>query len=84
MSLEEKEEILNRISAAIGLIKWLGGGAASAFVALILLIVADHYEQATIKKDTDWMKPRVERMWYRTHPEDLAGDPNAQSTKQIP
>jgi hypothetical protein len=76
MSVEEKDEILSRISAAIGLIKWLGGGAVSAFIALIVLIVADHYDQANIRKDTDWMKPRVERMWYKTHPEDLAGDPS--------
>ena len=75
MSLEEKDEIIARIAAVADLVKWFGGGAISAFIALIILIIADHYEQASMKKDTDWMKPRVERLWYKAHPEEPLSEP---------
>jgi len=76
MGTEEKDEILSNLSALATLIKWLGGGAVSAFLALIGLVVADHYDQENIRRDTNWMKPRVERMWYKTHPEDLEATKN--------
>ena len=65
MSAEEKEEILASLSTLIGIAKWLGGASFLALCGLILVIVADHYEQQVIKSDVHWMRPRVEQLWYQ-------------------
>lgn len=46
------------------MLRWMGGSVLIVFFTLVVLVVADHYEQATLSKDVQWMRPRVERMWY--------------------
>jgi hypothetical protein len=65
MSTEEKEEILASLSHLVGIAKWLGGGSFLALCGLILIIIADHYEQQVIKTDVQWLRPRVEQLWYQ-------------------
>ena len=71
MSTEERDEIISPIRSVMSLLRWLGGGSFIAVMGLIILVVADHYDQVNLRHDSDWMKPRVERLWYKSHPDDL-------------
>jgi hypothetical protein len=65
MSTEEKDEILASLSTLIGIARWLGGTSLVAFCGMILVLVTDHYEQQVIKTDVQWIRPRVEQLWYQ-------------------
>lgn len=64
MSHEEEQEILRNILAVASMLKWMGGSVLIVFFTLVVLVVADHYDQANLSRDVQWMRPRVERMWY--------------------
>ncbi len=74
MSTEERDEILGYLKAVLSLLKWFGGGSFLALCALIALNISDHFDQAHIKKDVEWMRPKVERLWYRGEPLSISED----------
>lgn len=64
MSAEEEQEILRNILALSSMLKWMGGSLLIVFFSLVVLVISDHYEQASMSRDVAWMRPRVERLWY--------------------
>lgn len=66
MSEQDEKEILQNIMAVASMLRWMGGSVLIVFFTLVVLVVADHYEQASLKREVDWVKPRVERLWYES------------------
>jgi hypothetical protein len=81
----ENDEILTVLKAILGMIRWVGVPVLIGLASLVVIMVADHYEQVGLAKDRDdmklkqvelakdryYMKPRVQHLWKREHPEDL-------------
>lgn len=71
MPIEDKDEILHRINTAIFAVRFfgwigavLGAGAFGCAVVIVGIAVSDHYDQIALRKDSDWMMPRVTQLWY--------------------
>jgi hypothetical protein len=68
---ESNEDILNVLKAILAMIRWVGVPILIGLSSLVVIMVADHYEQVGLAKDRDYMKPRVQHLWKKEHPEDL-------------
>lgn len=68
MSGDERDEILGYLKAGVSLLKWLGSGSFLSLIALIGVVITDHYDLKHIKKDVEWIKPKVEQIWYKHSP----------------
>jgi hypothetical protein len=49
------------------LIKGLGSIMVTGFIAAAWFIISDHFGLVRVTEDTDWMRPRVQSMWYKGH-----------------
>ena len=65
MSSDERDEIVSYLRAVLSLLKWFGSGFLVTLCGLIGLIITDHYDLAHIKRDVEWMRPKVEQIWYK-------------------
>lgn len=74
MSDQERDEILGYLRWIQGVLKWLGGAGFVFFAGLVIVIVSDHYEQTTLSKEVQWMRPRVESLWYKSRPSANSSD----------
>jgi hypothetical protein len=63
------DEVLDTLKAILGFLRWIGVPLVLALASGVALIVADHYAQVILEKDSDEMKPRVTRLWLERHPE---------------
>jgi len=66
---DNHDDILDTLKAILGFMKWLGVPIAGALTVGIVIMVTDHYAQAGLEKDRDFMKPKVTRLWIERHPE---------------
>jgi len=66
---EQLKELLIGIKAVRNLLGWIGSGILFSAVALIWALVADHFDQVNLRQDVDWMRPKVERLWYKSYPD---------------
>jgi hypothetical protein len=78
MSDQDEQEILRNIMAVASMLRWMGGSVLIVFFTLVVLVVADHYEQANMKRDVEWMRPKVELIWYST--KHSSGEPSVTVT----
>lgn len=78
MSVEERDEILGYLRGIRSLIKWMGGASLVAVAGFISIDISDHYDQIMLRKEMDWVRPRVESMWFQHHQpsENLPGEQN--------
>lgn len=65
------DDILNVLKAILGLIRWVGIPVLVGTGGLIVVMVADHYQQIGLAEDRDYMKPRVVKLWQEKHPEEM-------------
>ncbi len=65
MSDEERDEILGYLRWIQAVLRWLGGAGFVFFAGMVIVIISDHYEQTSMAKDIQWMRPRVESLWYK-------------------
>lgn len=56
--------ILHGIKSAITI---FGTTIVLGFVSAAFFILNDHYTLNRVEEDADWMKPRVQSMWYKGH-----------------
>ena len=66
---ETKDEILATLKAIRSIISWIGIHAVTGFAVVIWAMVIDHFDQVDLRKDDNYMKPRVTRLWIQAHPE---------------
>ena len=71
MSTEDRDEILGVVRSAKLWIKVLSFlvaifGASISGVGFLAIKVAidDHYDQTDLRKDSNWMLPKVSWLWY--------------------
>jgi hypothetical protein len=84
MSQDERDEILSEL---LVIRRYLSGALAaigSAFVALGFVVVGDHYDQRDLRQHSDWMRPKVEALWYRADPNVRAEVPSAALIERKP
>lgn len=68
MSDNDREEILAELRVIRRLIKGVGGAVGAGILAIALVGISDHFDQKVLRSDNDWMKPRVQALWYRFNP----------------
>lgn len=63
------DEVLDTLKAILGFMRWIGVPLVGALAVGIGIMVTDHYSQASLEQDRDYMKPKVTRLWLERHPE---------------
>ena len=63
------DEILGTLRSILTVISWIGVPALGAMTIIVGALIADHFDQVNLRRDSNWMKPRVQRMWLKEHPE---------------
>jgi hypothetical protein len=84
MSTEDREQILTEL---LVIRRYLGrsvAGVGAGVVALALVVVSDHYDQRDLRQHADWMRPKVEALWYRADPDVRAEMPSAALIERKP
>jgi len=72
MSQDEREQILAELLVIRRLLGWAAGGIFTVLAALGLVVTNDHFDQRSLRETSDWMRPKVERLWYKhMSPEEL-------------
>jgi len=67
MSNDETQNIASILNGIKFVIVVFGSIIITAFFGAVFFIVNDHYSLVRVTEDTDWMKPRVQSMWYKGH-----------------
>lgn len=65
----EREEILAILRTTKGLLRWVLGVAFAAVFGAAVVLISDHYDQLTLRHEMDYVKPKVERLWWKTFPD---------------
>lgn len=66
---KQLKELLVGIKAVRNILNWIGGGILISALALVWALVVDHFDQVNLRQDVDWMRPKVERLWYKSYPD---------------
>jgi len=75
MSEDERSQILSELVVIKRLLRGAGLGFGGAMLAVATLVVTDHFDQADLRRTMDTVEPRVEKLWWRTFPnERVASD----------
>ena len=61
--------MLDLLRAILAMVRWIGIPALGGLGLLIMVLVADHFDEVQLKKDNGYMKPKVTRLWIERHPE---------------
>jgi len=69
LSPAQKVEVTTILAGILGYLKIYGMATVTIFFAAVWFVINDHYCLAKVTEDTDWMKPRVQSMWYKGHPD---------------
>lgn len=79
---DNHDDILGTLRSIVSLMKW-GGVPLLGFVAFITVsIVADHFMIQRVKEDTNYMKPKVTRLWIESHPKEAASEASYERTTE--
>lgn len=76
MSTEDEAELLHTLrtqktwlKAFSFIIGIFGMGIVGAAAWVIAVATTDHFDQISLRKDSDWMMPRVTQLWYHGNKE---------------
>ena len=69
LSPDQRIEVTTILSGILGYLKIYGLATVTIFFTGVWFVINDHYGLVRVAEDTDWMKPRVQSMWYKGHPD---------------
>lgn len=72
MSQDEREQILAELLVIRRFLGWATTGIFTVLAGVSLVVMNDHFDQRSLRETSDWMRPKVERLWYKhMTPEEL-------------
>ena len=63
------DDILDAIQGIFTLLKWISIPAVTGIALMVGSLVIDHFDQISLRQDSDYMRPKVTRLWIERHPE---------------
>lgn len=69
MSADEREELIGYLRGIKGFLNWVGGGVLVAILTVAWFILTDHFGQIKLREEMDYVKPKVEQLWWRSKPD---------------
>jgi len=67
--IPQNNEVTAILNLILGYLKAYGLATLCIFFAGVWFVLVDHFSLVRVTEETDWMKPRVQSLWYKSHPD---------------